>query len=210
VTSPSAGCWRQWTLIAAVSPTLYVWVSAQDAETHPVFVIGNLHGILSANGVLKSVDSLDADDIGAALLYLERFANRPVGGRFDGIILDESLAQRSVDGGPLDNLQREFLAKRLALGVLRIDRRLERFASHINRTDGADADRKRLGRKHVVRRRQQISLGQRDLEREHLGFAELAGGQLETDLALCIGHGGMLAVVGQLIADFAAGQRRSI
>ena len=70
--------------------------------------------------------------------------------------------------------------------------------------------RKAGRREEEVLRRRQISLGQRHHQRQHLRFAELARRQLEFHFSLVVGRGGVRPIAGQLIANFAADQRRAV
>jgi len=78
------------------------------------------------------------------------------------MLFDQPLADLAVDGGLLEHLERQLAAGRFALGVVRLDGRLEGLARHVHRPHAADRHGEPLRGEHEVGRRLQVVFGQHD------------------------------------------------
>ena len=180
----------------------------QDSQPDLVFVVGDLDFPLPPDRVLEPVGPFGAEHVPAALFQLEGLPDGAVFGiGFQVVLFDQPLAGLALDGGFLQHAEHQLAADRLALGIVGLEGDLKGLAGHVDRADRAHVDGEPLGGQHEVHGGLQVSLREHHHQRQDLGFVEVAGGELELDLALVVGPRGVQSLVGQLVADLAAGQR---
>ena len=117
----------------------------QDAQPGDVVLVGDVHGRGAADRVLEPVGPLGAQHVIAAGVELERFQHLArFGVRFQFVLFDEHLAHHAVDLGPLEHAQFERFGDRLAFGVDRLERQLERLTGEKHGPDRRGGDREPL------------------------------------------------------------------
>ena len=180
----------------------------QDSQPDLVFLARYLNHVLTPNRILEAVDAFRPNRILTALLQGQRLPGRTVGlACLDLVFLQQTLADLAVHARLLEDVEDQFSSYRLAFRVVGVDGNLEGLAGDVYRADRADADGESLRREEEIHGRLDVALRQRHHQRQSLSFVELAGGELELDLALVVGLGHVHSLVGQLIADLPAGKR---
>ena len=131
----------------------------QNPQPHVVAVVRNTDDVLTGDRVFEAVTALGAENVASAFFQPQGDAAPArffVGGDF--MVFDQPLANLAGHAGPLQHLERELFADRLAFGAGARHRDIERLAADIDRPRGSHENRITLRRKEKVHAGGQVPL----------------------------------------------------